>query len=67
MPEVDPETRQPVSDAVNGPENERGGRLPDDPSLADASEDGGTAKPPEEMGDRYTVLPGEKPSEGGEV
>lgn len=63
MPEVDPRTHQPLSDAPDGPDDQRGGRLPGDPNLSDASVDGGTAKP-EDSNDRETTrLPGEKPTE----
>jgi hypothetical protein len=66
MPRVDPTTHQPISDAEDGPDQDRGGRLPSDPNLADASENGGTARPEGELGDSWAVAPGEKPSEGGE-
>lgn len=63
MPAVDPETHQPVSDAPDGPEAVRGGRLPGDPSLADASVNGGTARPEDDNDLETTRLPGEKPTE----
>jgi len=63
MPEVDPTTHEPVSDAPGGPDAERGGRLPGDPDLLDASVDGGTAKPEDENDRDTTRLPGEKPTE----
>lgn len=66
MPEIDPTTHQPLSDAPDGPDAQRGGRLPSDPNLRDASENGGTAHPPGELGDDSRLPPGEKPSEGGE-
>lgn len=66
MPRVDPHTHQPISDEPDGEDQDRGGRLPDDPNLSDASENGGTAKPPGELGDNWAVAQGEKPSEGGE-
>ncbi|HEX3620778.1 MAG TPA: hypothetical protein VHT97_00525 [Acidimicrobiales bacterium] len=66
MPEIDPRTHRPLSDAPGGPDDQRGGREPGDPNLTDASENGGTAKPEGEVGDTWAVLPGEKPSEGGE-
>lgn len=68
MPKVNPETEEPMTDAPDGPDDLRGGRGPDDPDLVDASENGGTAKPAgKELGDTWSVLPGEKPAEGGEV
>lgn len=36
MPEVDPQTHQPLSDAPDGPDATRGGRLPGDEDLLDA-------------------------------
>lgn len=67
MPKVDPTTHQPESDTPDGPDDERGGRIFGDPDLDDASVNGGTAAPAGELGDESALLPGEKPSEGGET
>ena len=63
MPRVDPSTHTPLTDAPDGPEAERGGRLPGDPSLADASVNGNTARPDDANDLDTSRLPGEKPPE----
>jgi len=61
MPTIDPRTHQPVSDDPGRPGSQRGGRLPGDPSLADAAENGGhsAGNAPD---DNAEILPGEKRS-----
>ncbi len=63
MPEVDPQTHQPLSDAPDGPDATRGGRLPGDEDLLDASVNGGTAKAEDDNDLTTERLPGEKPAE----
>ncbi|MDQ6727315.1 MAG: hypothetical protein M3066_14285 [Actinomycetota bacterium] len=60
MPEVDPVTHQPLSDSPDGADATRGGRLPGDRELLDASPDGGTAKPEDDNDLDTSRLPGEK-------
>ena len=69
MPKVDPETGNMIDDSPDkSDDSERGGKLPGDPALSDASSTGtSTAFSSEKSGGDEThggVLPGEKPVRG---
>lgn len=59
MPKVDPSTGEPMSDAPDGPDDQRGGKGIGDPSLAGSTPSG---SPDDDAIDNDSRLSGEKPS-----
>ena len=63
MPKVDPITHEPMTDAPDAPDDQRGGKTIGDPGLDDATVTGGSGTRGDEL-DETSRLPGEKPAEG---
>lgn len=63
MPKVDPDTHEPLTDAPDGPADQRGGTRIGDPDLDDATVTGGHSTRGDQIDDD-SRLPGEKPSVG---
>lgn len=59
MPKVDPSTGEPMTDAPDAPDDQRGGKGIGDPSLAGATPSG---SPDDDSIDNDSRLSGEKPS-----
>ena len=62
MPKVNPDTHEPMSDQVDGPDDQRGGKKLGDPALAGASEQGRGHRTGDDLSDER--LPGERASTG---
>jgi len=63
MPKVDPSTHEPMTDAPDAPEDQRGGRTIGDPAFDGATVNGGNATKGADL-DRDSRLPGEKDAHG---